>query len=263
MAERIGQQLGNYRLISLLGHGGFADVYLGEHVHLKTHAAIKVLHTQLDPDSVEKFRDEALTIAHLIHPHIVRVLDFDVENYIPFLVMDYAPNGTLRKKHPRGIPVSPSIFLPYVKQVASALQYAHDRKFIHRDVKPGNMLLGRSNEVLLSDFVGIALVAQNSLSQTTGDVVTGTMSYMAPEQIQGRPRPASDQYSLAVVVYKWLSGRKPFTGSYMEIVAQHLSAAPPSLHAQIQAIPYAVEQVVMHWNRLIKHKSHSWHQPSL
>lgn len=259
MAERIGQQLGNYRLISLLGHGGFADVYLGEHVHLKTHAAIKVLHTQLDPDSVEKFRDEALIIAHLIHPHIVRVLDFDVENYIPFLVMDYAPNGTLRKKHPRGIPVSPSIFLPYVKQVASALQYAHDRKFIHRDVKPGNMLLGRSNEVLLSDFVGIALVAQNSLSQTTGDVVTGTMSYMAPEQIQGRPRPASDQYSLAVVVYKWLSGRKPFTGSYMEIVTQHLSAAPPSLHAQIQAIPYAVEQVVMKGLE----KDHHWRFPSV
>src|SRR5438874_11941692 len=102
MAQQIGQQLGNYRLISLLGHGGFADVYLGEHNHLRTQAAIKVLHTQLASEDVEKFRNEALTIAHLVHPHIIRVLDYDVENYIPFLVMDYAPNGSLRERHPKG-----------------------------------------------------------------------------------------------------------------------------------------------------------------
>src|SRR6266700_3537204 len=240
----IGQRLGNYRLIRLLGHGGFADVYLGEHIYLKTQAAIKVLHTQLQPEDIEKFRSEALTIAHLIHPHIIRVLDFDVENAAPFLVMDYALNDTLRHRHPRGTRLPSAVFLPYVKQVASALQYAHDQKLIHRDVKPENMLLGRNNEVLLSDF-GIALVSQNSLSQSTEDLVIGTMSYMSPEQIQGKPRPASDQYALGVVVYEWISGMKPFNGSYMEIVTQHLSAPPPPLDERALELPHAVQQVVL------------------
>src|SRR3989440_4208361 len=239
----IDQRLGNYRLIRLLGHGGFADVYLGEHIYLKTQAAIKVLHTQLQPEDIEKFRSEALTIAHLIHPHIIRVLDFDVENAAPFLVMDYALNDTLRHRHPRGTRLPSAVFLPYVKQVASALQYAHDQRLIHRDVKPENMLLGRNNEVLLSDF-GIALVTQNSLSQSTEDVVIGTMAYMAPEQIQGKARLASDQYALGVVVYEWVSGMKPFNGSYIEIVTQHLSTPPPPLNEQALAIPHAVQQVV-------------------
>ena len=241
--ERIGQRLGNYQLIRLLGRGGFADVYLGEHVYLKTEAAIKVLHTRLAGEDVEQFRTEAATIAHLVHPHIIRVLDFDVDNTTPLLVMDYAPNGTLRQLHPKGARLQPGIFMPYVRQIASALQYAHDQKFIHRDVKPENMLLGRNNDVLLSDF-GIALVAQNTLSQSTEDMVVGTMAYMAPEQIQGKPRPASDQYALAVVVYEWISGQKPFNGSYMEIVTQHLSAAPPSLDERTLAIPHAVQQVI-------------------
>src|SRR5512135_3693936 len=132
MAGQIRQQLGNYRLIEQLGHGGFADVYLGEHVYLKTKAAIKVLHTRLDSEDVEKFRTEAFTIAHLTHPHIIRVLDFAVENFIPFLIMEYAPYGNLRQRHPAGIRVPPPTFLPYVRQIASALQYAHDRRLIHR-----------------------------------------------------------------------------------------------------------------------------------
>src|SRR6266478_990287 len=96
MADRVGQQLGNYRLVRLLGQGGFADVYLGEHIHLETQAAIKVLHTQLAGDEIEQFRLEAKRVAHLEHPHIVRVLEFGVEGTTPFLVMSYAPGGTLR-----------------------------------------------------------------------------------------------------------------------------------------------------------------------
>ncbi len=157
---REGQQLGNYRLIRLLGQGGFAEVYLGEHIYLDTSAAIKVLHTQLDSDEVESFRAEARTIARLVHPHIVRVLDYGVEGKTPFLVMDYAPNGTLRKRYPKGVPLPLSTIVSYVTQLADALQYAHEQKVIHRDVKPENMLLDRRNEVLLSDF-GIALVAQS------------------------------------------------------------------------------------------------------
>ncbi len=152
MTDRVGQQLGNYRLIRLLGHGGFADVYLGEHIHLNTLAAIKVLDTRLAGNEITQFRNEARTIARLEHPHIVRVLDFGVEDHTPFLVMSYAPNGTLRQRHPKGTRLTPGEVLPYIKQAADALQYAHDEKLIHRDIKPENMLLDRNNEILLSDF---------------------------------------------------------------------------------------------------------------
>src|SRR6059058_3100404 len=160
----IDQRLGNYRLIRLLGHGGFADVYLGEHIHLNTLAAIKVLDARLTADEITQFRNEARTIARLEHPHIVRVLEFGVEGHTPFLVMSYAPNGTLRQRHPRGTPIPITTIIPYVKQVADALQYAHNERLIHRDVKPENMLLGRHNNVLLSDF-GIALISQSSQYQ--------------------------------------------------------------------------------------------------
>src|SRR5450755_3431709 len=242
MINHVGQQIGNYRLIKLLGYGGFADVYLGEHIYLKTLAAIKILRTELANEDVEQFRSEAQTIAHLIDPHIIRVLDFDVDNRVPLLVMDYAPNGTLRDRHPKGELLPLALVVSYVKQVASALQYAHDQKLIHRDVKPENMLIGQGNDVLLSDF-GIAMVVENSRSQTTEDMVIGTMGYMSPEQIQGKTRIASDQYSLAVV-YEWLCGVRPFRGSYMEIVTQHLSTAPPSMRTYA-SVPSAVEWTVM------------------
>ena len=148
MTDRTGQLFGNYRLIHLLGQGGFADVYLGEHVHLNTHAAIKVLRTQLTNEDVVHFRNEARMIAHLEHPHIVQVLDFGVEGDTPFLVMMYAPNGTLRQRHSRGVPLPAELIVEYVKQVASALQFAHQQRLIHRDIKPENMLLGRENDGL-------------------------------------------------------------------------------------------------------------------
>ena len=249
MTDLVDRQFGNYHLIRLLGQGGFADVYLGEHVHLNTLAAIKVLRTQLVADDITNFRNEARTIAHLSHPNIVRVLDFGVEGNIPFLVMEYAPNGTLRQRHPRNVAVPAGVVAPYVKQVAAALQHAHDQKLVHRDIKPENMLLGRNNEVLLSDF-GIALVTQSILAQSlsessTSDTAAGTILYMAPEQIQGKPCPASDQYALAVVVYEWLCGVRPFNGSYMEVAVQHMQAPPPSLREKLPTISPDVERVVL------------------
>src|SRR5579884_1280874 len=107
MEDRIGKQLGNYRLLRLLGQGGFAQVYLGEHAYLMTKVAIKILQAQLADHSLEDFLNEARMIASLQHPHIIRVLDFGVEGSTPFLVMDYAPNGTLRTHHRSGIPLSP------------------------------------------------------------------------------------------------------------------------------------------------------------
>src|SRR5439155_23219890 len=155
---------------------------------------------------------EARTLAHLRHPHSVQVLDFGLEGMTAFLVMDYAPNGTLRQRHPTGTLLPLDTVVTYVRQVAEALQYAHQEKLIHHDIKPENMLLGRSNEVLLSDF-GIAIVAQSS--RYSGDQeVGGTIAYMAPEQLQGKAVPASDQYALGIVVYEWLSGDRPFHGSF-------------------------------------------------
>jgi serine/threonine protein kinase len=173
----------------------------------------------------------------------VRVFDFDIEDHTPFLVMDCLPNGSVRHSHPRGTPLPLSTILSYVKQVASALQYAHDEKLIHRDVKPENMLLDKGDTIVLSDF-GIALMAQSSLYQNTQEVA-GTAAYMAPEQFQGKPRRASDQYALGVVVYEWLSGERPFHGSFSEIASQHLFVPPPPLDKKVPTITPEVEQVVL------------------
>lgn len=124
MADRVGQQFGNYRLVSLLGQGGFAEVYLGQHVRLELQAAIKVLHTHLTGQEAAHFQQEAETIATLMHPSIVRILDYDVQAGVPFLVMDYAPNGSLRRRYPKGTVVPLPQIVSSVKQVTAALQYA-------------------------------------------------------------------------------------------------------------------------------------------
>src|SRR5207248_2607201 len=119
------------------------------------------------------------TLARLRHPHIVRVLDFGMQEGTPFLVMDYAPGGSLRQLHPKGTQLPFDTVVSYVKRVASALQYAHDEQLVHRDIKPENMLLGQANDVLLSDF-GLALTIRSSLYQQTQEMA-GTTAYMAPE----------------------------------------------------------------------------------
>ncbi len=189
MADRVGQQFGNYRLVALLGQGGFAEVYLGQHVRLELQAAIKVLHTHLTGQEAAHFYQEAQTIAKLTHPSIVRIFDYDVQDEVPFLVMDYAPNGSLRRRCPKGSVVSLAQIVSSVKQVAAALQYAHDQKFIHRDVKPENMLVGRRQEVLLSDF-GLAALAHSSASLSTQEAI-GTLATWRLSRSRGtRVRPA-------------------------------------------------------------------------
>jgi eukaryotic-like serine/threonine-protein kinase len=243
MSDRVGQQIGNYRLVRLLGRGSFAEVYLGEHIYLQNQAAIKVLHTRLVIEDVDNFRKEAQIVASLVHPHIIRVLDFDVVEGTPFLVLDFAPHGSLHLHYPRST-VSPlSVVHIFVRQVADALQYAHEHKIIHRDIKPENMLLGRRREVLLSDF-GIALMSQSSRTHNI-EQVAGTAAYMAPEQFQGKTQRASDQYALGIVIYEWLCGDRPFHGSFSEMASQHLLAPPPPLRQRVPAIPPAVEEVVL------------------
>jgi serine/threonine protein kinase len=237
--DRLGQQVGNYRLTGWLGQGGFADVYQGEHIYLKTQCALKMLHVQL---SEAAFLTEAQTIARLEHPHIVRVFDYGVDHGNPYLVMSYAPNGSLRKRFPRGTRVEPAQVVTMTQQMAAALDYAHRQKLIHRDVKPENMLVGQHDQVLLSDF-GLALVAQSASSQTACGLA-GTIPYMAPEQLQGRVCFASDQYALGIAVYEWLCGDRPFTGAFSEIAGQQVLAAPPSLWRRVPGLSPVVEQVV-------------------
>lgn len=242
MVDRINKQFGNYRLIRLLGQGGFAEVYLGEHIHLGTQAALKVLH-RLSEEDVDTFRTEARTVAHLIHPHIVRVLEFGIEGKLPYLVMDYLSNGTLREHHPRGRAIPLETVVSYVKQIAEALQYAHDQKIIHRDLKPENILIGKNDELVLSDF-GISIPA-HGFHSLTPQIALGTPLYMAPEHFQKQAILASDQYSLGVIVYEWLCGQVPFTGQPAQLMYKHINIYPSSLCEKIPAISPTVNQVVM------------------
>jgi serine/threonine protein kinase len=242
MIDRVGQQLGDYRLMRLIGKGGFADVYLGEHIRRKTLTAVKVLHARLAQDNLKSFLNEARSF-RLKHTHIMQILDFGLEDDTGYLVMDYAPNGSLRQRHPKGSQLPLPTIVTYVRQIADALQYAHDEGVIHRDIKPDNMLLGQNDQVLLSDF-GIASIAQTVTSLNLRDQA-GTVTYMAPEQLQGKPRPASDQYSLGIVVYEWICGSRPFQGTFTEIHGQHLAAPPPSLRGRVPSLPASVEEVVM------------------
>ncbi len=203
MFDLTGQQFGDYRLVRFLGAGGFASVYLGENVHIPAlKVAIKVLHL-INVDQV-LFRREAETMVSLIHPHIVRLFNFafQQETKIPFLVMDYSPDGSLLNRHPRGTQVPLTTVVQYVKEIAMALQYAHEQNILHRDVKPENILIGRDGKLLLSDF-GLATLSKTgriSLQASYGK--EGTPFYMAPEMFRAKPEKASDQYSLGVMVYE-------------------------------------------------------------
>ncbi|HJT55938.1 MAG TPA: protein kinase [Ktedonobacteraceae bacterium] len=265
--NRAGQILGNYRLMSLLGRGGYAEVYLAENIHLGVQAAIKVLKSR-DLDSLEReeFRTEAKIMTTLQHPRIIRVYDYGIEmsqrgsgndGSTPYLVMEYAPVGTLRHIYSHGTQMPPDRIMSYTKQIAEALQYAHDKDITHRDVKPENMLVRKPDDVALSDF-GIAATNLNTsnLQKQQEEIlrkmargeqisVPGTAAYLAPERLLGQTLRASDQYSLAVIVYEWLCGMRPFQGSDLEICQKHTSEAPPPLRKNFPYIPQEVEQVVM------------------
>ncbi len=243
MGNRTGQQLGNYRLVRFLGQGGFADVYLGEHVYLKSYAALKVLHRTLKEEDVERFLSEAQTLVQLRHANIVRVLEFIFEQGTPVLVMDYAPGGTARQRYPSGSCLPLATTVAYVRQVAAALQYAHNHSIIHCDVKPDNILFDSDRQILLGDF-GLALFAPSPEQLSTQEWV-GTIPYMAPEQLQGKPTFASDQYALGILTYEWLCGVRPFEGDRWILIHQHLYVAPPPLQEKCPGIPASVERVVL------------------
>ncbi len=242
MTDRVGQQFGNYQLVKLLGQGGQASVYLGKHRYLNSYAALKVLNTTIRSGDEHKFLAEAQTLVDLRHPNIVHLLDFAIESGTPVLIMDYAPNGSVRRHSPRGTQMPLTTVVDFVAQVAAALQYAHNHHIIHRDVKPENILLDVDNHLLLSDF-GLSLLTPSSEQLSTQDPA-GTARYMAPEQLRGKPGFASDQYALAVMVYEWLCGDPPFHGTLWEIWQQHMYTVPSPLRTVRPELPLMLEQVV-------------------
>ncbi len=244
MANLVGQYFGNQRVVRLLGRTTFTEVYLTEGSLPYNQRVLKVLRVELSETEQEYFILASRAITGLVHPHIIRVTEIGIvqqENRFPFLFMEYAPKGTLYQRHPIGSQLPLTTVLPYVRHIAEALHFAHLQKLTHGDVRPGNILLGSNNQVLVSDF-SFALISSIS---PTKKIENSTTAYLAPEQIIGQPCPLSDEYALGVMVYEWLSGELPFSGSLSEIAEQHLSASPPPLRTKVPAISSDVEEVVL------------------
>jgi len=243
--DRTGQQLGNYELLLLLERSKFSRVYLGEHIQFKMQHIIRTWQVPLAEELIGSFLRQTHTLAQLQHPHILRLRDAGVENFFPFVVMEYVSHVTLQQPISRGTPQSFTDILFHLKSIAEALQYAHNRHVLHKNIRPRNILLSRNNDVLLSNFT-IDAVTQSKQQPDflTAEEVTESLGYMAPEQIEGKAVPASDQYALAVIIYQWLCGVLPFRGPYSEIVNSHLHVQPPSLCQRVPAVSRAVEEVV-------------------
>lgn len=244
----VGRALGPYRLIQGVGRGGMAEVYLAEDGRLQRQVAVKVLPTTLATDSAfrARFEREARAAARLQHPHILAVYDFGEEDGIPYLVMPFMNGGSLSQviAKARG-PLPIAKVVQWATEIGEALKYAHDQGIIHRDVKPGNMLLGSEEHLLLADF-GIAKVLNETTTLTSTGSSIGSPEYMAPEQATGKADYRSDIYALGVVIFQILTGRLPFTAQTpVQAMMLHVKEAPPSPRALNPAISPQVEAVVL------------------
>ncbi|RLP90972.1 serine/threonine-protein kinase, partial [Micromonospora sp. CV4] len=231
-----GVQLGNrYRLDERIASGGMGDVWRGTDQVLGRTVAVKSLLPALldDPDFAERFRGEARTMATINHPGVVDVYDFGNDQQIAFLVMEYVEGDALSSTLSRVGRLTPARTMALVAQAADALHAAHEKGIVHRDVKPGNLLVRPNGTLVLTDF-GIArsdLVGQ----LTAAGSVLGTASYISPEQATGGvATPASDVYALGVVAYQCLAGRRPFEGDNpLDIAMRHVRETPRPLPADI------------------------------
>jgi serine/threonine protein kinase len=241
------RQLGSYELIRRLGEGGMARVYLARDVRLGREVAVKVLEPQLAerPGFRERFLREARVAASLDHPHIVPLYDFGESDSLLYLVMPYVSGGSLQDILKRA-PLLMGEVVAYGSQIADALDYAHQRKVIHRDVKPANMLLHADGRLMLSDF-GLAKILDRSRPNVSrGHPDAGTPEYMAPEQIEGHTDERSDVYALGVVLYLLLTGHLPFTGSTSSAVMDgHLYQLPNQPRQLNPAVTPAIQAVVL------------------
>ncbi|MGC4745013.1 protein kinase domain-containing protein [Micromonospora sp. DT201] len=231
-----GVQLGNrYRLDERIASGGMGDVWRGTDQVLGRTVAVKSLLPALldDPDFAERFRGEARTMATINHPGVVDVYDFGNDQQIAFLVMEYVEGDALSSTLSRVGRLTPARTMALVAQAADALHAAHEKGIVHRDVKPGNLLVRPNGTLVLTDF-GIArsdLVGQ----LTAAGSVLGTASYISPEQATGGvATPASDVYALGVVAYQCLAGRRPFEGDNpLDIAMRHVRETPRALPSDI------------------------------
>jgi hypothetical protein len=245
MDDLTGRTLGQYQIVQRLGEGGMATVYKALQPSLNRYVAIKVLPPDLarQPDFAARFTREAHAVAQLQHPHILSVHDFGREGDLSYIVMQYVEAGTLQR-HMRQ-PMNLETIAKIIEQLADALDYAHRRGVIHRDIKPTNVLMEEGRWPLLADF-GIAKMVGGDTGLTATGVGIGTPAYMSPEQGQGQPVDArSDVYSLGVMLFEMLTGRVPFMADTpVGIVMQHILNPLPAPHSLNPAIPEAVERVV-------------------
>lgn len=248
MAEWLGKTIGKVRIDKYLARGGMAEVYLGTHLTLERPVAIKVLHSYIeeDPDLLERFHREAKIVAGLRHPNIIQIYDFDTIDGHPYIVMEYLkgpPLSTyLRNLHKRNERIPHHQVARLLKALTASLDYAHEQNVIHRDIKPGNILLhGKADEIpldqplsndveaILTDF-GLVRIA-NTASQTTSGRISGTPAYMSPEQARGdKTDRRTDIYSLGIVLYEMLAGRVPFEAdSTLSVIYKQINDPPPPI----------------------------------
>jgi uncharacterized protein YjdB/tRNA A-37 threonylcarbamoyl transferase component Bud32 len=248
---------GRFEVERELGEGGMAAVYLAHEVALHRRVAIKVMSPAvlMERGTVGRFKQEAITIASLKHPHIVTVHGVEHHDELHFFVLDFVEGGSLEDVIRRNGPLPIPAVGAWLAQVASALEYAHKRGVVHRDIKPANILLDGEGDAIVTDF-GIAKVAEKQGFTVTGSTV-GTPTYMSPEQCLGKAvTGASDQYALGAVVYEMLTGAPPFTGSTLAVMRAHTETPPTPVTQWRPDCPPPLAAAVM--RMLAKEPSARW-----
>ena len=246
MADLTGQRLGQYLILERISKGATSTVYKAYQEKLERYVAVKVLspHFIDEEGFLERFKQEARAVAQLDHPNILPVYDFDQVGDVVYIVMKYVDTGTL--KDLMGAPLDLRATLEIVTQVGLALGFAHRQGVIHRDVKPGNLLLGEGNWALLTDF-GLAKIRVGNRKLTKSGIGLGTPDYMAPEQGLGLPVDGrADLYSLGCMLHEMVTGRVPFEAdSGMAVVVKHITESPRPPREFNPRLPLAVEQVIL------------------